>query len=362
ETWADQQAGGTWAEMFDRDSLLNRYPGLAAVAWWAGVTVLGWLAFPLLFIALPALRDRGYGLARVLGLLLVAYLTWLAASLRVLPNTRSTIVYMVLLLALAGGGVGWFKRAELSRFLRNRWRLLLLTEGLFALLYVVWIGARLLHPDLWHPIVGGEKPMVFAYLNAVMKSTWFPPYNPWFSGSYSNYYYFGFVIVGTLIKLLGTVPAVAYNLMVPLLFALTGVGAFSVAYNLFDGFDGREEHEERERGCLLAGVTALGFTVLLGNLGVVRLIRAALIKLGGEPFPSTIPGFAETVTMFKGLWQMIAHGATLSLRPESWYWEPTRIIPAAPGEVGPITEFPAFTFLYADPDAGMISFSLILLA
>ncbi|MBL7063961.1 MAG: glycosyltransferase family 39 protein, partial [Anaerolineae bacterium] len=66
ETWADQQAGGTWAEMFDRDSLLNRYPGLAVVAWWAGVTVLGWLAFPLLFIALPGLRDRGYGLARVL--------------------------------------------------------------------------------------------------------------------------------------------------------------------------------------------------------------------------------------------------------------------------------------------------------
>jgi len=353
QTWAEQRAGGTWSEMFDRESFLNRYPGLAAVAWWVVVTGLGWLAFPFLFVALPRLCDRGYGLARVLGLLLVAYLTWLAASLRVLPNTRGTIVCMVLLLALTGGGVGWFKRDELRRFLRSRWRLLLLTEGLFALLYVAWIGVRLLHPDLWHPIVGGEKPMDCAYLNAVMKSTWFPPYNPWFSGGYLNYYYFGFVIVGTLIKLMGTVPAIAYNLAVPLLFALTGVGAFSVGYNLFCG---------RRRGRLLAGVMALVFTVLLGNLGVVRLIRGKLIELGGEFFPSTIPGFPETVAMFKGLWQVIAHGATLSLRPESWYWDPTRIIPAAPGEVGPITEFPAFTFLYADLHANMIALPLALLA
>jgi hypothetical protein len=123
ETWADQQAGGTWSEMFDRESLLNRYPGLAAVAWWIVVTALGWLAFPLLFVALPRLRDRGYGLARVLALLLIAYLTWLAASLRVLPNTRGTILRMVLLLALVGGGVGWFKRRELRHFLRGQWRL-----------------------------------------------------------------------------------------------------------------------------------------------------------------------------------------------------------------------------------------------
>ena len=352
-TWAEQQAGGTWSQMFHRESLLNRYPGLAAVAWWTATTGLGWLAFPLLFTIFPRLRDRGYGLARVLGLLIPAYLTWLAASLRLLPNARETILLTVLFLAALGGGVGWVKRIELRRFRRDRWRLLLLMEGIFALLYVAWIIVRFLNPDLWHPVVGGEKPMDFAYFNAVMKSTWFPPYNPWFSGSYINYYYFGFVIVGTLVKLVGTVPAVAYNLAVPLLFALTGLGAFSVAHNLFGG---------HRRGALLAGAMALAFTVVLGNLGVVRLIRTSLIRLGGELFPSTIPGFAETVALFRGLWQVVAHGARLPLRPESWYWSPTRIIPAAPGEAGPISEFPAFTFLYADLHAHMIAFPLTLLA
>jgi len=353
QTWAEQQAGGTWSEMFDRESLLNRCPALAAGAWWLVVTLLGWFAFPLLFSALTRLRDRGYGLARMLGLLLVAYLTWLAASLRILPHTRGTILRMALLLALVGGGVGWSRRERLRRFLLVRWRSLLLIEVLFALLYAAWIGVRLLHPDLWHPIVGGEKPMDLAYLNAVIKSTWFPPYNPWFAGSYINYYYFGFVIVGMLIKLIGTVPAIAYNLAVPLLFALTGVGAFSIAYNLFGG---------RKRGRTLAGLMALAFTILLGNLGVVHLIRAKLIELGGDPFPSTIPAFSETATMFRGLWEVVVHGAKLPLRIESWYWHPTRIIPVNPGEVGPITEFPAFTFLYGDLHAHMVALPLTLLA
>jgi YYY domain-containing protein len=351
KTWAEQQAGGTWSEMFDRDSLLNRYPALAIVAWWIVVAILGWLAFPLLFAALPRLRDRGYGLARVLALLFVAYLTWLAASLQILPNTRGTILRMVLLLAVVGGGVGWFRRVELLRFLRRHRQLILVQEGLFALLYLVWIGVRLLQPDLWHPVVGGEKPMDFAYLNAVIKSTWFPPYNPWFSGSIINYYYFGYVIVGTLIKLIGTVPAIAYNLAVPLLYALTGVGAFSVAYNLFGG---------HRRGALLAGMMALVFTVVLGNLGVVRLIRESLITLSGDTFPSTVPIFPETVAMLRGLWEVIVHGAKLSVRPESWYWYPTRIIPSDTGN--PIAEFPAFTFLYGDLHAHMIAFPLTLAA
>jgi YYY domain-containing protein len=349
EMWAEQQAGGTWSAMFNRDGLLNRYPGLAAVAWWLVVTGLGLLAFPLLYAILPSLRDRGYGFSRILGLLLVAYLTWLAASLRVFPNTRATIVRMVALLALAGVGVAALNWEGLTAFLRQRWRTILWIEGLYAVLFAGWIGVRLLQPDLWHPVVGGEKPMDFAYLNAVMKSTWFPPYNPWLSGTWINYYYFGFVIAGTLIKLMGTVPAIGYNLVVPVIFAVTGVSAFSLAYSLFGGGG---------RGARLSGLAALIFTILLGNLGVVHLIRTKLIALGDVSFPSTIPGFPETVAFFHGLWRVVLMGAGFGVRPESWYWHPTRIVPASTGN--PIAEFPAFSFLYGDLHAHMIAFPLTL--
>jgi len=352
-TWADQEAGGTWSEMFNRQSPVNRWPGLSAAAWWLTIAVLGWAAFPVLFVAVPGLHDRGYGLAKILGLLLIAYATWLSASLRVLPNTRGTIAGVTALLLLVGGGVGWWNRKPLCSFLRKNWRMVLIYELTFAALYVLWIGVRMLNPDLWHPVVGGEKPMDFAYFNAVMKSTWFPPYNPWFSGTPINYYYFGFVIVGSLTKLVGTIPAVAYNLAIPLVYALTGCGAFSVAYNLVS-------RGSRQR--VVAGFFSMVCTVLLGNLGVVHLVRSRLIELGGDLFPSTIPGYPETIAALRGLWLVIAHGARLGFRPETWYWHPTRIIPAVQGEPGPITEFPVFTFLYGDLHAHMIALPLTLLA
>ena len=355
QVWAEQRAGGTWSAMFHRDGLLNRYPGLAALAWWLIVTALGWLAFPLLFVALPSLGDRGYGFARLFALLLIAYLTWLAGSLHLFPNSRSTIIRMVSLLALVGLGVGWLRWRDLRAYLLRRWRVLLAIEGLFALLFVTWIGVRMLQPDLWHPVVGGEKPMDFAYLNAVMKSTWFPPYNPWLSGTWINYYYFGFVIVGTLIKLVGTVPAIAYNLAVPLLFALTGVGAFSVAYNLSGG-----QRRRRLRVALATGLAAVVFTLLLGNLGVVHLLHQKLIIVGDVSFPSTIPGLPNAVSLVRGVWRVMVERGDLTVRPETWYWHPTRIIPAETGN--PIAEFPAFTFLYGDLHAHMIAFPLTLFA
>ncbi len=65
----------------------------------------------------------------------------------------------------------------------------------------------------------------------MLRSTVFPPLDPWFAGGYINYYYFGYVIVGAPVKLIGLNPSVAYNLILPTLYAMTGIGVFSIAYN-----------------------------------------------------------------------------------------------------------------------------------
>ena len=85
--------------------------------------------------------------------------------------------------------------------------------------------------------------MEFAFLNATLRSPNFPPYDPYFAGGILNYYYYGFYLVGLVIKLTGIAAEVAFNLAVPGLFALTALGLFSVGSSLATarGSGGAEE-------------------------------------------------------------------------------------------------------------------------
>ena len=47
-------------------------------------------------------------------------------------------------------------------------------------------------------ILGTEKPMELAFINAILRSPAFPPHDPWLSGYAISYYYFGYVLVAML--------------------------------------------------------------------------------------------------------------------------------------------------------------------
>jgi len=368
--WQAQRQGGTWSSLFDRASAINQSPVLGLLVWLLVIEGLGWLAFPIAFVVFRNLAERGAFVAKGLGLLLIAYAAWLAGSLRVLPFGRGTLIIMVGLMGLVSGVIVYRQWSQLVTFIRRQRRLLLIGEGLFLAFFLAFTLVRMGNPDLWHPAMGGEKPMDFAYLNAVIKSTSFPPYDPWFAGGYINYYYFGFVIVASQIILTGVVPYIAYNFTVPLLFALTAMGGFTVAYNLAH----REAGEQSSRGAggivsslplhtpatlprrsLAAGILGALFVAVIGNLGEINLILHGLWDLSQVQFQSTIPGLAGLVSAGAGLVR-VAQGKPLPFRPEWWYWNPTRVIPET------INEFPFFTFLYADLHAHMIALPLTLMA
>ncbi len=372
---ATQRANGTFSELFNVDGLLSRSPALAAAVWWLTAVLLGWLAFPIMFVTLRGLPDKGYVLGRIFTLLFISYFAWLLASLNILPHTRGTLTVGLLLLVAISTAIFLRHRQEITTFIRTNLGYLAVVELFGITLYLLAILIRLGNPDVWDIIYGGEKPMDLSYFTAVLKSSTFPPYDPWYAGGYINYYYYGFVYVGSLTKLLGIVPTLAYNLILPMLFSFTGLGAFSVAFNLVAYKETREWNLETSsfhlsslqslasslrHKAVIAGFIAAALCVLLGNLAQLGVIGNAWHRAGDANLES-LPIIGSLARTIDGGISLIGE-ARAPMPTGDWFWTATRAINANPGEVAPITEFPFFTFLYADLHAHMISLPLQLLA
>jgi YYY domain-containing protein len=361
-----------------------------ALFFWGITLVLIWIAsLPLALIAFPALRDRGIGIARTLGLLAISWFAWMLASLKLLPFTWWSVLLSLIAVGAVAWAIGYRRRGELIEFLQFNQATLMRQELLFWGAFMVMLAIRWFNPDLWHPGLGGEKPMDTAYLNAIAATPFFPAYDPWYAGGYINYYYYGFVMVASLIHLSGVEVTTAYNLAVATLFALTASGASSAAASLAIPAirmvgQGLTKALSNSQGWLTAGLVGAVFVVAIGNLAQTKLLWDGLQDLSN--LPKEIP--AENVMAEKlggnniidnvqlrleealiplsrasdGLAQVLFEGRTLNFRQEWWYWNATRAIPAGEGEAGPINEFPFFTFLFADLHAHMMALPLTLLA
>ena len=365
EVLEKQRAGGTFSDIVARNGWTNDVPVLA---WLLVVEVIYLLALPLALFIFRPLSDRGILVARVLGLLAVCYVAWLIVSVGWMDFSRGAVYVGMAVLAAASATVLWFKREEIREFLRTRWRLLVMSEVLFLGAFLAFLAIRYFNPDLWHPYRGGEKPMELAYFTAVFRSTTFPPFDPWFAGGYLNYYYWGYLVTASINRVAAIAPTTAFNLAVPLFFALTFTAAFSLGFNLAGGF---RNAGVRQR----AAVNALGH-------GRIRKVLSSPLTCGAvaAAFVAVIANIDGMIQLLQGLW-------SVAVRGEAWagfdFWRSSRMIapldsfepPALafwlpehiPGDAGSswhITEFPFFTFLFADLHAHMmvIPFTLLALA
>ncbi len=324
EEWETQRSGGTWSDIF----FLKALPWQFAWLPWLGVIYLiGLVAFPLAHALFGAFPDRGWLLSKPLGLLLAGWATWTFVSYGVAPYNLESVWLGVGVLASLSLITLPFKGRQLLQFLKTKHRRLFLLEMVFLLAFFSFMAVRMANPDLWHIWRGGEKPMDFAYLNAVVRSTLMPPYDPWFAEGHLNYYYFGQFLISWVVKTAGVVPSVAYNLAIPLLFAITISSAFFFGY----GFAFLASHRKGSKGIVLsrspvlAGMLAAFFVAVAGNLdGAVQVFN--VIRGAVSDFSST--GFD--------------------------YWRSSRLIISDPPG-NEITEFPFFSFLFADLHAHMIA-------
>ena len=352
---------------------------LDVILWYVVLQTIGLAALPVAFRLFGRLPDRGYAFARPLGLLLAAYLLWLGASFGLLDNRPTTIGLVVGALGVAAWGLLRREAADVGEVWRRRGKLILITEGLFLAAYLGWCSVRAYMPE----VASTEKPMEFAFFNAILRSEHFPPADPWLSGYSISYYYFGYLMAALLTELSGIAPGVAFNLVIATLFALTATGAFSLGYNLVEGVTSPHPPSPlaergdaalisgpspatRERGAeggvrapYLAGALAALFVLVLANWeGVLEVLHAH--GFGSPDFWRWVGIKDLSHPFLSPVWYPTD-------QQDNWWWFRAARVIADYGADGKardytINEFPFFSFLLGDMHPHVLALPFAFLA
>lgn len=348
--------------------------GWIVLNWWLLITLAGAAVLPLCFRLLGGLPDKGYTLARAVGLLGVGFVFWLLASLGFLNNSTGSIV-MAWLIMLAISLVAYLRLGDainLKAWWSENKRVVIIAELLFALLFLGWAVFKAHQPE----IATTEKPMELAFISGVMRSESFPPNDPWMAGYSISYYYFGYVMAAMLSMMSGVPSTVGFNMTGAMLFALTGLNAFGVVYNLTRSRafrPGRESLDEAKTlgrtPAIMSGLLAMFFMIIMSNL------QFPLIE---QPYQSrSVP---ESYLQFWGTQDRLDYAGNPPLEtnfflfsdPSNWsYWwwfRASRVLTdyRLDGTVAehaqPIDEFPAFSFLLGDNHPHVLALPFAVLA
>jgi uncharacterized membrane protein len=285
--------------------------------WWALIMGLGIIFLPLTYLFFNKFWDKGYIFSKLIGILLVSYTIWILGSLKILPFTAQAL-WLVILAGVIGNIYLVKKSLVTGAELHKNWRIFIFEEILFFLALVLWSYVRGFQPD----IQGLEKFMDYGFVNAILRSRFFPPADMWLAGESINYYYFGHLISAVLTKLSGIDSAITYNLMLGSLFAFTFTTAFSFSTNLLRN----TKYEIRNTKLIVLG-----------------LLTACLVSLGGN---------------LHSLWWFLKNGNFRSY----WYPDATRFIVQLFGAAdNTIHEFPIYSFVVADLHGHLLNLPFVIM-
>jgi len=330
--------------------------------WYMIVALAGWLAFPLAYRMLAFLPDRGLAFSRPLGLLLSGYFYWMLVSLHILQNNMGGVFFALLVLAgLSVTAVRGSWRGVVS-WLRERSRLVWTTELLFLFLFAFWAVVRAANPD----ITSTEKPMELAFINAILRSPAFPPADPWLSGYAISYYYFGYVIVAMLARLASVPGSAAFNLALATWFALAGLAAYGLVFNLLAGRT--RETAGRVQGVFshLAPLLAPLFLLLVSNLeGFLEMLHARGLfwQPGSGGYQSSFWKWLNILEINNP--PSLPFGWTPERPAGIWWWRASRVLQdfdwsGQSREI--IDEFPAFSYILGDLHPHVLAMPFVVLA
>lgn len=192
------------------------------------------LAFTSRFMSIKS--ASAYIIAKPLGLIIFVYALWMLASVKVIQFSNNALVIILFGLSIICSiyFIFWslFKRGKLNSETLNRNKFVILKflaiEVISLLLFAVFLYFRAFNSSL----ESTEKFMDLHLLMSSGKTGYFPFFDGWWSSKSVNYYYYGFVVFATLVKISGVPYAIGYNLSMGIIFILCILLSFVIVYKI----------------------------------------------------------------------------------------------------------------------------------
>jgi YYY domain-containing protein len=338
---------------------------LTFLVWYISITLIGLVSFPITYRLFPALADRGYSLSRIFGLLVWGYIFWLLASLGIIRNDLGGLILgLTILIGLSFWALRGIPIEELRSWWRDNRRLVISVEALFLVAFGIWTIVRAANPE----ILGTEKPMELAFINAILNSPEFPPHDPWLSGYAISYYYFGYVMTAMIAKLTVTPGSIAFNLALSQTFALSAIAAYGVLYSLLSLLKRKRDPTSKIDNSqnLLLSLLGPTFILLISNLeGFLEVLHARglfWLQDGAGQLSSRFWVWLDMKEL------SVPPSLPLSWIPSRylWWWRASRVVQdydLAGSWREVIDEFPFFSYLLGDlhPHVLVMPFALLAL-
>ncbi len=299
--------------------------------WWSIFFVFGIAFFPFSTKIFSLFIDKGYIFSKIIGIVIVSYCILLLGVLHLVPFTRS----FAILIGVFLGVIFFSTNKSAISLLLLYWKKLFLEEVIFLIALFFWAYIRTHQPDIY----GLEKYMDFGFVNSILRSTYFPPKDMWFTPFAINYYYFGHFITAVLTKISGIPSSSTYNLMLASLFAFT----FTLSYSFIENITA---YLLKETGKNKLTLRKQIFTFLAG------LVTAALVSMGGNlhilyifftPYKNDNPLPLSSLS-----W------APQTIPNAYWYPNATRFI------YNTIHEFPLYSFVVSDLHGHVLDIPIVL--
>lgn len=276
---------------------------LTVILRWYGIFfILGFIGLGFSQVLFKNWFDKGYGVSKFIGLLIVGLPLWLLASLKIMPFSQGNALLIIVLASF----LSLFFIIK-SKFKFNKF--MLLEEILFLIVFVIWCAIRSTNSQ----IEGTEKFMNLAFMNVLNRTEYLPPSDPWFSTGTINYYYLGHYLFTFVGKAAGITMAYAYNLAMVTIISFAFIGSFSIINQLLDF--------KKRKWSIVAGIMGATFLCFGSNMHyVVKWLEAVF---AGQQFTY-------------------------------WFPDGTRIIPNV------IDEFPAYSITLADLHGHYLGFPFLI--